>query len=564
MSARHGTTQHGPATNEGLPMDEHTRSRRASGTRISAHPPPADTVSSPADRILATLSRALARTVESSTDAAIVGVHLDALVELLPARAVAVRVVNPGTRAVEVARSNTLFVGGADLVLRLQTDGRRCALDGTSSGFDVAIEAHGELLGAITVEALHTAGRASDPDPGFARDLAVATYAARQLAALLSVGRERRARTAEQPRRMIPLTPVATVGFGNELRALFDGTREFIALLDRTGTVRSGNAAMAATIGCPPERLAGRSFIDLVDPEDRRRLGGSFWSALRGQSSQIEVAFTPREDGERPLMALSFSPVCDASNMVLGAIVIGRDVTDQRMREEQFARADKLASVGRLAASVVHEINNPLTAILAYSDQLTRRAPPNADPRDLARIARIAEAAERIRSLVRRLLAYTPSAAEQPSPLALGDIAGQAAQFCEHVLRERGATLDLRVSPETPPVYGLRGELAMVFVNFITNASHATPQGSGRIEVHVFSPEPGVVRALVRDNGHGIAPKDLNRIFEPFFTTKGNGQGTGLGLSIVRSILEQHRAALQVESAVDVGTTFTIEFPSHE
>ncbi len=540
------------------------RRERVSGTRVTASPPPpppVDMTATPiSERVLVCLSRALVKAAEAPTDGGIATAHLEGLLEALPGRAVAIRVVNPGTRAVEIARSSAGFVGGADLVLRMQPEGRKCVLEGTSHGFDLPLEVHGDLLGAISVEHPSPAARGAEAE--VSRDLAVATLFARQLSALLTVGRQRRGRGAEQPRRMIPLTPVATVGFGNELRALFDGTRELIALLDRTGTVRTGNAAMAEALAVPPDRLAGRTFIDLIEPSDRRRMGGSFWSALRGQASHIEVAFTPIGGEENRLMALSFSPVRDASGMVLGAIVIGRDVTDQRLREEQFARADKLASVGRLAASVVHEINNPLTAILAYSEQLGRST-PTGDSRDTTRAARITEAAERIRSLVRRLLAYTPSATEQPAALSLGDVATQAWQFCEHVLRDRGATLELRVAPDTPPVYGLRGELSQVFVNLVTNACHATPQGSGRIEVDVLSPEAGVVRATVRDNGHGIAQKDLARVFEPFYTTKGNGQGTGLGLSIVRSILEQHRAALQIESTVGVGTTFTIDFPAH-
>lgn len=564
MTTRHGPTQpHTSAHEVDEGADARPRLGRVSSARIAVSPPHRDASATASDRLLGVLSRALTRSAEAPTDGAIVSAHLDALVEALPDRAVAVRVVNPGTRAVEVARSNAGFVGGADLVLRLQPDGRKCALEGGALGFDVAVEVHGELLGAVTVEAFAASCKSSDVEHAFARDRAVASHVARQLSALLAVGRERRARDAENPRRMIPLTPVATVGFGNELRALFDGTREFIALLDRTGTVRTGNSAMAEALACTPDRLAGRSFIDLVEPGDRRRLGGCFWSALRGQASQIEVSFTPLGVEENRLMALSFSPVSDASSIVLGAIVIGRDVTDQRTREEQFARADKLATVGRLAASVVHEINNPLTAILAYSEQLARRTTPAADPRDTSRAERIVEAAERIRSLVRRLLAYTPSATEQPCALSLGDVASQAGLFCEHVLRERGASLELRLDPEASTVYGLRGELTQVFVNLITNASHATTQGSGSIEVSVLSPEAGVVRTTVRDNGHGIAQKDLARVFEPFYTTKGDGQGTGLGLSIVRSILEQHRAALQIESSVGIGTTITADFPAH-
>lgn len=539
---------------------------RISSTRISAVPPspqePEDVASS-LEGALAVLDRALRQSAEAATDSSITAAHYEALTELCPGRMVAVRVVNPGTRAVEIAFSNAPFVGGADLVLRLQTEGRRPVFNNTTTGFDIPLEAQGELLGAITVEYPLRGALGAVSDVLHAGDLRVVTHLAHQLSALLMVGRQRRTITAGPQRRMIPLTPVAPVGFGNELRALFDGSREVIALLDRAGIIRTGNAAMAEMLACPPEHLSGRSFTEIVEASDRRRCGGSFWTALRGQASQIDVSITLPVGEETRLMALSFSPVRDASGMVLGAMVIGRDVTDQRLREEQFARADKLATVGRLAASIVHEINNPLTAILAYSDQLVRRSSPNVDLRDLTRVTRIVEAAERIRSLVRRLLAYTPSNTEQPTALSLYDVVMQAGQFCEHVLRERAVTMDVGASPDLPLVFGLRAELVQVFVNLVTNACHACPSGSGRIEVLFSMPESGLVRVVVRDNGHGIAQKDLSRIFEPFFTTKGNGQGTGLGLSIVRSILEQHRAAISVTSTVGVGTCFTIDFPTH-
>ncbi len=554
-----------PTQNAAVPDPEDAyadeRARRSSGTRISAVPPAGhgdvSGVSATEGKVLAALGRALERAGEAATDSAVVAAHYEALLEVLPGRMVGVRMVNPGTRAIDTAYANRSFLAGSDLVLRLQPEGRRPVLVGATGGFDVTVEARGELLGAITVEYV------VEPE-STGRDLQVAQVFARQLSAFVSVGRDRRARGAERAARMIPLTPVASAGFGNELRALFDGTREVVALLDRAGTIRTGNAAMAEMLACPPERLSGRSFTELVEPGDRRRLGGSFWTALRGQASQIEVSITLPGGEETRLMALSFSPVRDSSSMVLGAMVIGRDVTDQRLREEQFARADKLATVGRLAASVVHEINNPLTAILAYSDQLVRRSSPTVDPQQLTRAVRIGEAAERIRSLVRRLLAYTPSASEQPTLLSLQEVVTQAGQFCEHVLRERSVALEVQSRGDVPPVFGLRGELSQVFVNLVTNACHAAPQKGGRIDVTVEALEQGVVRVSVRDNGHGIASKDLSRIFEPFYTTKGNGQGTGLGLSIVRSILEQHRASLAVDSTLGVGTTFTLDFPAHQ
>jgi PAS domain S-box-containing protein len=505
------------------------------------------------------LSRALMRAGEAASETSMVHVHFEALTEALPERLLAIRTVVQGGRTVEIACASSPFVGGADLVVRLHADTRKSVLAGGVSGVDVPIETGGTLFGVITVE--HGATTPDDDvELALSIDVSVVTQFARQLAALFAIARRRQGIGTDAPRRVIPLTPVAPMGFGNELRALFDGTREVVAVLDRNGAVRSGNKAMAEMLQCAPERLDGQSFLDLVAPDDRRRTRGALWSGLKGHATLVEVSIVlPGAEGVRT-MALTFSPVRDASSVVLGSIVIGRDVTDQRMREEQLARADKLASVGRLAASVVHEINNPLTAILAYSDQFMRRSSPNSDPRDVTRAAHIVEAAERIRSLVRRLLAYAPSVTERPAVFSMVDVASQAVQFCEHVLREHGVILEVRAARDIPDVVGLRGELTQVFVNLVTNACHAAPARGGRIEVLVTSNGDNV-RVAVRDNGHGINARDVSRIFEPFYTTKGNGQGTGLGLSIVRSILEQHQATLAVDSAVGVGTTFTIDFP---
>ncbi len=346
-----------------------------------------------------------------------------------------------------------------------------------------------------------------------------------------------------------------------DLRALFERARDVMALLDGAGEVSLGNAAMAEAFMCPIEHIEGRALAEFVAPGDRGRLVGACEAAMRGDVSQIEVSLACMGGKEHRVLALSLSPVCHASNAAFGLLAVGRDVTAQWTRDAQFVRLEELAAVGQAAACAAHEMNNPLTAIMLCAEQLGHSVERSANRDDALRVACVSEAARRIHDLVRGMLARAPSAADRPAAVSLSWVTARAGQLCEPVLRERGANLDLRVTPDTPQVWGLRRDLTQVFVNLITNACHATPRGAGRVVVEVEAVEPRVVRAVVSDNGHGIAREDLPHVFEPFYSTKAEGEGTGLGLTIVRDVLRIHRATWRIESAPGAGTRFTIDFP---
>lgn len=228
--------------------------------------------------------------------------------------------------------------------------------------------------------------------------------------------------------------------------------------------------------------------------------------------------------------------------------------------KRQLAQADKLAAVGKLAASTLHELNNPLTTILAYADFLRRkveRAPLEAE--DVERLRRISEAAERVQRLTRNLVDYARPSGETPTSLQLRDVLEQALSFCEHALDEVGALVE-RDYCDDDAFLGVHGELAQVFVNLIINACHAMPRGNGHLLLRSeIAGEQLVVR--IRDNGHGVAPEHAPHIFEPFYTTKALGSGTGLGLSIVRAILERYQGTIAFRTPRDAGTEFIVRLP---
>lgn len=242
----------------------------------------------------------------------------------------------------------------------------------------------------------------------------------------------------------------------------------------------------------------------------------------------------------------------------------------QRRLEERIIQAEKLATFGQLAAGLVHELNNPLTSIVAYSDYLFRKALEGGatrDSEDVERLRRIHESANRMLRFTREFVSYARPSNETRAPVIVHDVLDQAIAFCEHVLEAAGVAVERRYGPDVVAVRGVGEQLVQVFVNLLTNACQAAPQSDGRI---VLTTTMGsvdkrrVVLVEVADNGEGIAPEHLPQIFEPFFTTKRASHGTGLGLSIVKSIVQAHDGEVRASSERGRGTQFIVQLPANE
>jgi len=240
-----------------------------------------------------------------------------------------------------------------------------------------------------------------------------------------------------------------------------------------------------------------------------------------------------------------------------------------RAFEKRMIQADKLATFGQLAAGVVHELNNPLTSIVAYSDHLMKRAleggVSHAEAEDVERLRRINEAANRMLHFTRELVCYARPSSGVAGPVSLHRAMDQAVAFCEHVLSTADVRVERRYSDEHLTVHGESEQLVQVFVNLLTNACQAAPPAGGRIVLTTSYRQrragPRIV-AAVEDNGCGIAPDHLDHVFAPFFTTKRDRHGVGLGLSITKNIVESHDGVIRVESELGRGTRFLIELPA--
>jgi signal transduction histidine kinase len=254
--------------------------------------------------------------------------------------------------------------------------------------------------------------------------------------------------------------------------------------------------------------------------------------------------------------------VVERLGMMLAALLDNHRAQDRSLRDlkSQVIQSEKLASLGQIAAGIVHELNNPLTTIVAYSDFLRKKTERRGgDPADVERLSRINEAAERILRFSRDLTAYSRPSSEVPAPVAIHDIIERALVFCEHELDKTGVMVE-RNFGEVRAVRGVAGQLTQVFVNLFTNAAHAMVHEGGLLSIST-SMTDDEVQVTITDDGHGIDVEHRARVFDPFFTTKTDGTGTGLGLSIVRSIVQSHGGRISVGGAEPRGTVFQVELP---
>jgi PAS domain S-box-containing protein len=347
------------------------------------------------------------------------------------------------------------------------------------------------------------------------------------------------------------------------LEELLEKANALILVANRDKQVVVFNQALTALTGFSKEEVLGRDVLSFIPEDEQLRLNSIITSAMRGESvNNFETRLRSRDGEVR--VSFATSSVRTPQGEVEGVIVIGQNITVIKELEKRIIHAEKLASIGQLAASVVHEINNPMTAVSAYSEALLvkARSRPDTPPADVDKLKKILEASHRILRFTRDLVSYARPAKDKPERAQLNAILDQAVGFCEHVVNHAKVSVQREYATEPLPISAVRTNLVQVFVNLVTNACHAMSAG-GKVTL-VSRREGQDVVAQVRDTGTGIDPKHLGRIFDPFFTTKEEGKGTGLGLSIVQGIVESHGGRISVDSTLGQGTTFTVRLPLAE
>lgn len=271
-----------------------------------------------------------------------------------------------------------------------------------------------------------------------------------------------------------------------------------------------------------------------------------------------DEAYLPTVSGPSERLATALRSVIERTSALEQLRAERRETEELRL---QVIHSEKLASLGQIAAGIAHELNNPLTSILAYSDYLKRDWEKRGlNQADNERIRRIGEAAERILAFTRDLIAYSRPTASVPGPVDIHEVIDRALVFCEHVITPNKVVVE-RTFGSVRLVSGVAGQLTQVFVNLITNACQAMRTSGGRLVVTTeLNQEETFVTVSVSDQGHGIREEHMHRLFEPYFTTKLEGGGTGLGLPIVQNIIKNHGGTIGAKN-LEVGAVFMVELP---
>lgn len=249
--------------------------------------------------------------------------------------------------------------------------------------------------------------------------------------------------------------------------------------------------------------------------------------------------------------------LCEAVDAMADA-VLNREEQLKQATSQQIGRSEKLASVGRLAAGIAHEINNPLTGVLTFAHLL--RDKPNMSDEDREDLNLIINETTRVSQIVRGLLDFAREHPSRKEALDLNEIIQKTVKLIRNQKEFKNIVIDQNLTDPLPQVDGDINQIQQVLLNLTLNACEAMPQG-GTMTISTLTRENHVL-IRIEDTGHGIAPDDLDQIFEPFFSTKLPGKGTGLGLSVSYGIIQQHGGYIEVQSEQNKGAVFTIFLPA--
>jgi two-component system, NtrC family, sensor kinase len=321
--------------------------------------------------------------------------------------------------------------------------------------------------------------------------------------------------------------------------------------------------------GIPRDSAIGRNVFEVLARYPEGRVRQEFERAFRtGRIERIEQQ-TIGEDGGTRHWVVSKVPMRSAdTGEVTHVITVGEDVTMRVEAIHAVSRADKLAAVGRLAAGVVHEINNPLATISACAEALEQRGEEGAfdsceGKEDLDEyLGLIKSEAFRCKSITTGLLDFSRSRAGDRHPLEINEILKSSANLISHQKRGDKVKIEFDLDENSPPVHADGGQIQQAVIALATNAIDAMPEG-GTLTFRSATQHRSVA-IEIEDTGVGIPVDDMSKIFEPFFTTKEVGKGTGLGLAVCYGIITDHAGRLSVRSNVGKGTTFTILLPVTE
>jgi PAS domain S-box-containing protein len=334
-----------------------------------------------------------------------------------------------------------------------------------------------------------------------------------------------------------------------------------ILALDLNDRIESWNAQMEAMYALSRAEAIGQELRSVFPAEFVEALEG--FRNEQGVHHLYKFPLTTRA-GEQCIANIAIAPLLSRDFVSVGRIILVDDITERVSLENQLAQADKLSSIGLLAAGVAHEINTPLAVISSYAQMLSKQLKGDAHLGPV--LDKITQQSFRAAEIANGLLNFSRTSTTEFRDTDLNQVIHDTLSLLEHQFKTAKIAVDLNLAEDLPLIHGNPGKLQQVFLNLLLNAKEAMPEG-GSLRVATFANEnDNSVAALVADSGAGIAPEHMKRIYDPFFTTKtapmpGKRRGTGLGLSVSYGIIQEHAGKIRVESVIGAGTTFHLEFP---
>jgi PAS domain S-box-containing protein len=345
------------------------------------------------------------------------------------------------------------------------------------------------------------------------------------------------------------------------LAAIVDSADDAIVSKDLSGIVTSWNEGAQRMFGYTAEEMVGQPILRLI-PEELQYEEQEILRKLRAGERIDHYETTRRKkNGERIDVSVTISPIRNGAGHVTGASKIARDISDRKKLERLLIQSEKLAATGRMAATIAHEINNPLESVVNLIFLARQNSATSSKAHQYLLTAE--EELERVSHIARQTLGYYKDTGS-PTEVSLHTLIENVLGVYNSKLTALGISADLTFN-DLQRIVVSKGEMLQVFSNIIANALDATPQGGSlKISTRKLMGSMGDgIQVVIRDSGTGIRQEHLERIFEPFFTTKGN-LGTGIGLWVARQLIERRGGQISVASSTEPGksgTTITIFVP---
>lgn len=338
----------------------------------------------------------------------------------------------------------------------------------------------------------------------------------------------------------------------------FDAMQDCVSVHDISGKVIRANVSLARHLKTTPPRVIGRYCSEIYDPVNDGSKQCRHTHRLAGDVLMEEVTL-PSMEG---VFQISISPWYDKDNNLAGFIHVAKDISKEKFLQQQLIQAEKLSSIGELISGIAHELNNPLTGVMGYSQLLQTQSGIDAHAKE--NLGKINNLALRCQKIVQNLLFF---AREQKPEKTFSDINGileKTLELRSYELQINNIKLTREFDAALPKTLADAHQLQQVFLNVLINAEQAMLEahGKGHLLVRTFkNPVKKCIAVEIVDDGPGISQKHLNRIFDPFFTTKEVGKGTGLGLSLSYGMIQEHGGNIYVQSQPGKGARFVIELP---